>query len=91
MMSETGESTPPAADGPLNFESTLKQLEALVERMEHGDLSLEDSLQAFEQGIKLAREAQTALATAEQRVRLLTETAGETIAEPFDAAGATSP
>jgi exodeoxyribonuclease VII small subunit len=91
MMSETSEPTPPGVAGAENFESTLKQLEALVERMEHGDLSLEDSLQAFEQGIKLSREAQTALEGAEQRVRMLTETASGTVTEAFDTAAGNNP
>ena len=55
----------------INFEKTLDQLEELVEDMEHGDLSLEESLKAFEKGIKLTRECQTALNDAEQKVQIL--------------------
>lgn len=54
-----------------NFEEALAQLEALVEAMEQGDLSLEESLKAFEQGIKLTRDCQGALEQAEQKVQLL--------------------
>ena len=54
-----------------NLEKTLETLEALVEKMESGDLSLEESLQAFEQGVRLTREAQQALQAAEQKVRIL--------------------
>lgn len=56
---------------PVNFEQALDQLEALVDDMESGDLSLEDSLKAFEQGIKLTRECQAALTSAEQKVQML--------------------
>ena len=57
----------------INFEKTLDQLEELVEDMEHGDLSLEESLKSFEKGIKLTRECQNALNQAEQKVQLLIE------------------
>lgn len=57
----------------VDFEQALDQLEALVEDMESGELSLEESLKAFEQGIKLTRDCQQALATAEQKVQMLIE------------------
>jgi exodeoxyribonuclease VII small subunit len=72
---------------PVDFEQALDQLENLVEAMEGGDLSLEDSLKAFEQGIKLSRECQTALATAEQKVQLLLEENGQLKAVDLDDAG----
>mgnify|MGYP001044041459 CR=1 FL=1 len=72
---------------PVDFEQSLNQLENLVEAMEGGDLSLEDSLKAFEQGIKLSRECQTALSTAEQRVQLLMEENGTLKAVDLDDAG----
>ena len=53
------------------LEQSLDSLEALVERMESGELTLEESLQAFEQGVKLTRECQQALSQAEQKVRIL--------------------
>ena len=53
------------------LEQSLDSLEALVERMESGELTLEESLQAFEQGVKLTRECQQALTQAEQKVRIL--------------------
>lgn len=73
----------------LNFEANLVELERLVERMERGELSLEDSLQQFEQGIRLIRACQQALQSAEQKVQMLTRDAeGETLAdftvEPVD-------
>ena len=57
----------------VDFEASLAELEALVERMERGELSLDDSLGAFERGIHLTRTCQRALADAEQRVRVLLE------------------
>jgi exodeoxyribonuclease VII small subunit len=53
------------------FEKALQELEKLVEKMEHGELSLEDSLQHFEQGIQLSRACQQALKEAEQKVEIL--------------------
>ena len=57
----------------VDFEATLKELEDLVKRMESGELGLEDSLAAFERGVKLTRQCQAALKKAEVRVRVLTE------------------
>jgi len=59
-----------------DFENSLKQLEALVEKLEHGDDSLEDSLRRFEEGIALSRQCQEALKVAEQRVKVLVEDKG---------------
>ncbi|MCG5513768.1 exodeoxyribonuclease VII small subunit [Ectothiorhodospira shaposhnikovii] len=64
--------TPPAAE-PATFEQDLEALEALVTRMEQGELSLEASLKEFERGIALTRRCQQALTQAEQKVRQLTE------------------
>ena len=61
---------------PLNFEKSLTDLEALVERMEEGDLSLEESLKAFENGIRLTQQCQQALTQAQQRVQMLVEQDG---------------
>ena len=69
-----------------NLEKTLETLETLVEKMESGDLSLEESLQAFEQGVRLTREAQQALQAAEQKVRILLKDEAEPEAcQPDDA------
>lgn len=57
----------------IDFEATLAELEALVERMESGRMSLEDSLAAFERGVKLTRECREALKSAELRIKALTE------------------
>ncbi|MHC6223777.1 exodeoxyribonuclease VII small subunit [Pseudomonas sp. X10] len=69
----------------IDFEQSLADLQALVERLENGELSLEESLAAFEQGISLTRDCQGALAQAEQKVQVLLERDGELAAEPFDA------
>lgn len=69
----------------IDFEQSLADLQVLVERLENGELSLEDSLTAFEQGIRLTRDCQGALTQAEQKVQILLERDGELTAEPFDA------
>lgn len=70
----------------INFEETLAELEALVEKMEAGELSLEESLQHFERGIALAGACREALAKAEQKVRILLEKEGKAALEPFNPA-----
>lgn len=65
----------------LDFESALKELEGLVEQMEQGDISLEQSLENFERGIELTRSCQTALQEAEQKVQILTQQHGEETVE----------
>lgn len=67
-----------------DFELSLSTLEALVNKMEKGDLTLEESLQAFETGIQLTRDCQMRLAAAEQQVQKLIEQQGEMRLEPFD-------
>lgn len=64
-------------DSAFNFEESLASLESLVTAMEDGDLSLEESLQAFEKGIRLTRECQTALQKAEQKVQVLINENGD--------------
>ena len=54
-----------------DFEQQLSELEILVEQMEQGDISLEDSLKSFEKGIKLARSCQQSLKEAELKVKIL--------------------
>ena len=66
------------------FEQSLAELEALVERMESGEMSLEESLKAFEQGIKYTRECQKALSKAEQKVQQLIQKNGQTEIVPFN-------
>ena len=56
-----------------NFETSLLELEELVEQMENGNLSLDETLQHFERGVKLTNLCQKALSDAEQRVENFTE------------------
>jgi exodeoxyribonuclease VII small subunit len=59
------------SDATPDFEASLEELEALVERLERGDLPLEDALRSFERGVQLTRQCQAALATAQQKVEIL--------------------
>lgn len=68
----------------IDFEQSLNTLESLVTRMEQGDMTLEESLQAFEAGIALTRECQSRLAAAEQQVNKLIEEQGNVRLEAFD-------
>ena len=68
----------------IDFEAAIKELESLVERMEQGDQSLEQSLKDFERGVELTRACQQALKQAEQKVQLLQEQTGQTELTPFD-------
>ena len=65
------------------FEESMDALEALVARMEDGDMSLEASLTAYERGVGLFRRCQQALEHAELRVRLLSDPAQPGSAQPF--------
>ena len=56
-----------------NFNKGLLQLEEIVNKMESGELSLEDSLKYFEEGVKIHRQCHTALTDAEQRISVLSE------------------
>ena len=68
----------------MDFEKQLETLEDLVESLEGGDLSLEDSLKSFEQGIKVARDCQQALKQAEQKVEVLMRQGDDLVSQPFD-------
>ena len=78
---------PKKQEQPFDFEKSLKELEELVERMEKGELSLEDSLKHFERGIELTRGCQKALQDAEQKVSILTSKDGKPSVVPFDNEG----
>ena len=66
-----------------DFETALAELEALVEKMEQGELSLDESLKQFERGVQLTRSCQQALQEAEQKVQVLIEKGGQETLEPF--------
>ena len=57
----------------IQFEQSVNELEQIVKQLEKGELSLEDSLKQFENGIKLARQCQEALNKAEQKIEFLTK------------------
>jgi len=62
-----------AAPGEISFEQMMERLEALVSKLERGDLSLEESIRAYEEGTKLAKQCKAVLAEAEKRIQRLTE------------------
>ena len=68
-----------------SFEAAIEQLQGTVKKLESGDLSLEDSLAAFEEGVKLSRFCQEQLSVADKRVEILMKTASSESAElqPF--------
>ena len=74
---------PQDASPVADFEASLEALEQLVEQMERGDMGLEESLAAYERGVGLYRRCQTALEQAELRVKLLSDPADPSTAEPF--------
>ena len=67
-----------------DFEQSLSELEALVQKLEQGDVPLEDALKTFERGVALTRQCQTALRTAQQKVEVLLTRNGEETVENFD-------
>jgi exodeoxyribonuclease VII small subunit len=70
----------------IDFEQALGELEAVVQKLEHGDLPLEEALKQFERGIELTRGCQASLKQAEQRVEILLARTPDATPEPFDAA-----
>lgn len=75
----------PDASPVAQFEQSLSELEALVTKLEAGDLSLDESLRSFERGIALYRGCQAALEQATARVQLLLDPEQPDTAEPFAA------
>jgi exodeoxyribonuclease VII small subunit len=69
---------------PLAFEEALSELESLVDILEKGDLSLEQSLQSYERGMQLTHSCQDALKNAEQKVRILSNPTDDADLEPYD-------
>jgi exodeoxyribonuclease VII small subunit len=68
---------------PVDFEASLAELEALVERLEQGDLPLDDALKSFERGVALTRQCQGALKAAQQKVEILLNSSANADPEPF--------
>jgi exodeoxyribonuclease VII small subunit len=67
-----------------DFEQSLGELEALVQKLEQGDVPLEEALKTFERGVVLTRQCQTALRSAQQKVEVLLARNGEEQVEAFD-------
>ena len=67
-----------------DFEQALAELEGLVERLERGDLPLDEALKAFERGVALTRHCQTSLEAAQQKVEILLKRNGQAQVEPFE-------
>ena len=75
-----------------NFEQAMKRLEAIVEQMESGELSLEDLIVRYEEGMKLVKVCQERLASAEQRIEIITRnSAGKPVVRKFEPAAAAQP
>jgi exodeoxyribonuclease VII small subunit len=68
-----------------DFERALAELESLVERLERGDLPLDEALKTFERGVELTRHCQGSLKAAQQRVDILLKRNGQVEPEPFNA------
>jgi len=79
-----GAPTEPGAD-EVGFEDALERLESLVERLDDGDLPLEQALAAFEEGVALTRQCAQQLESAERRVEVLVREGGRLIERPFEA------
>ena len=75
--SQTGATAAP------DFERALAELEGLVERLESGDLPLDEALQTFERGVALTRQCQGALKAAQQKVEILLKRSADAGVEPF--------
>jgi len=68
----------------LSFDAILARLRDVVQRLESGELSLEQALAVYEEGVQLARRGQQQLASAEQRVEILVSASGGVETAPFD-------
>ena len=77
---------PVSDDGasPPDFEKSLGELESLVQKLEQGDVPLEEALKTFERGVALTRQCQAALRSAQQKVEVLLTRNGAESVEPFE-------
>jgi exodeoxyribonuclease VII small subunit len=83
VMSQSAKKTP----APANFESAMKRLEEIVEQMEEGDLPLEELIVRYEEGMKLVKVCQDRLASAEQKIEIITRNnAGKPVVKDFEPA-----
>jgi exodeoxyribonuclease VII small subunit len=79
------------AEAEPGFDAILVRLREVVQKLESGDLSLEQSLAVYEEGVQLARRGQQLLASAEKRVEILVSAAGGVQTVPFDDPGSAGP
>lgn len=83
MNPATSKATEPPRKG--EFEKSLARLEEVVKRLESAELSLDEAMRLFEEGVKLSRDCQKQLEEAEGRVEILLKKAdGKIAAEPFE-------
>jgi exodeoxyribonuclease VII small subunit len=74
-------------DKPIDFENALAELESLVERLERGDVPLDEALRTFERGVALTRHCQACLQAAQQKVEILLKRSGQPEVRPFEETG----
>jgi exodeoxyribonuclease VII small subunit len=72
---------------PLDFEKSLAELESLVQRLERGDVPLDEALRTFERGVALTRQCQARLQAAQQKVEILLKRSGQPEVQPFEGPG----
>jgi exodeoxyribonuclease VII small subunit len=78
---------PKKAEPPLNFEGAMDRLEEIVEQMESGKMMLEELIVRYEEGMKLVKVCQERLASAEQRIEIITRNnAGKPVVKDFEPA-----
>lgn len=75
--------TTPSAE-PASFEAAMAELEALVARMEEGELPLEESISAYQRGAELLRHCEKILADAEQRIKVLMPDGNDGTLQDYD-------
>ena len=73
-----------ASDKEISFEKAINELEQIVEKLETGEATLEESLELFEKGIKLSSVCQKKLDNAKQRISVITKADDEISEEPFN-------
>ena len=72
---------------PIDFEKSLAELESLVERLERGDVPLDEALRTFERGVALTRQCQARLQAAQQKVEILLKRSGQPEVQPYESPG----
>jgi exodeoxyribonuclease VII small subunit len=73
-----------SVEAPVSFEASLDDLEAIVDRLESGDLPLEAALAAFERGVALTRRCTERLEAAERRIEVLVREGASWVTQPFE-------